>query len=207
MAFSVLNFSKAKGVSFKVPPLLHPAPPSVELAALKQDKDPNWVSVYLPWHPKTFLRANAYLKFFVHKDVPDRSYREWWATPVDMRNVFTDETIGYVSDIILPIMDSYFPEQSTGHHAAALARGLKQKRNRAQGNGELDDEDSDSYFAPVVYQSHIINLEVWKLLPAQGLRWLYIRASAKRIEKGRLSKEIVIMDEGMLLRWRRLLVP
>ena len=42
-----------------------------------------------------------------------------------------------------------------------------------------------------------MGLEIKKLLPAEGVRWLFVRARAEQIRKGRMDVEVVILDEGM----------
>lgn len=53
--------------------------------------------------------------------------------------------------------------------------------------------------APTVkfwYPTVLLNLDVKKVLPEEGVEWLYVRASMKQIRNGRMDLDIVILDEG-----------
>jgi hypothetical protein len=47
--------------------------------------------------------------------------------------MFTNETIAFVADISLPILDNFYPDLSTGGQAATVAMGMEQKREREAG--------------------------------------------------------------------------
>lgn len=46
------------------------------------------------------------------------------------------------------------------------------------------------------YPTVLLNLDVKKTLPAEGVEWLFVRVKAKKIENGRMDLEVVVLDEG-----------
>jgi hypothetical protein len=46
------------------------------------------------------------------------------------------------------------------------------------------------------YPTVVLNLEVKKALPAEGVEWLFMRAAAKEIRNGRFDVEVVVLDEA-----------
>ena len=46
------------------------------------------------------------------------------------------------------------------------------------------------------YPTVLLNLEVKKALPEEGVEWLFVRVRTKKIENGRMDLEVVVLDEG-----------
>lgn len=46
------------------------------------------------------------------------------------------------------------------------------------------------------YPTLLLNLDVKKSLPEEGVEWLFVRVNTKVIRNGRIDLEVVIMDEG-----------
>jgi hypothetical protein len=46
------------------------------------------------------------------------------------------------------------------------------------------------------YPTLLLNLDVKKVLPEEGVEWLFVRVEAKQIKNGRMDLEVVIMDEA-----------
>lgn len=44
-----------------------------------------------------------------------------------------------------------------------------------------------------------MNLDIKKVLPAERVRWLFVRARAKQIQDGTMDAEVFIMNERMEL--------
>lgn len=49
---------------------------------------------------------------------------------------------------------------------------------------------------PNWYPTLLLNLDVKKALPEEGVDWLFVRVRAKKIENGRMDLEVVVLDEG-----------
>lgn len=50
--------------------------------------------------------------------------------------------------------------------------------------------------APFWYPTLLLNLDVKKALPAEGVEWLFVRVRAKKIKNGRQDLEVVVQDES-----------
>ena len=46
------------------------------------------------------------------------------------------------------------------------------------------------------YPTLLLNLDVKKALPEEGVRWLFSRVQAKSIKEGKYDLEVILMDEG-----------
>jgi hypothetical protein len=46
------------------------------------------------------------------------------------------------------------------------------------------------------YPTVLLNLDIKKSLPEEGVDWLFVRVTTKQIKNGRMDLEIVILDEG-----------
>lgn len=58
------------------------------------------------------------------------------------------------------------------------------------------DKESGSYRAPAMITSLATSIEIKKLLPEGGVRWLFMRVTAKEIRDVMMSMEVVVLDEG-----------
>ena len=191
------NLLVSEGISFETSWILSPAPVETSIPMLAADADSRWISYQCPYHPESFRRVQSYLKFFIPCELSDPTMVDQWITPLDPQATFTDENIGFVADISLPILDSFYPEEATGGHAATIAAGLQQKSERENGITRVPDASSGSYETPAMIMTLATSIEIKKRLPVGGVKWLFMRAQAKQIKNGRTDMEIVILDEGM----------
>ena len=100
-------------------------------------------------------------------------------------------------DLSLPILDNYYPGVAIGGQSATIDLGLKQKRDRETGTTRFIDASAGAYESPANYLSLSINIEIKKLLPATGVKWLFMRAQAKQIKDGKMSMEVMLFDQDM----------
>ena len=189
------NFDLLRGVSIDTGWSLTPKPAEVTIPQLATDSDPRWISYQCPWNPQGYRRPQSYVKFYVPFEFRDPSFRDCWLTPSDPSFTFKSEHLGFVGDMTLPILDNFYGERGMGSHAACVAAGLQQKRNREQGIEESVDEESGSFTTPIASVTLSLNLEVKQRLPTEGVRWLFSRCRARKIQNGRMDNEIVILNE------------
>lgn len=45
-------------------------------------------------------------------------------------------------------------------------------------------------------QTVLLNLDIKKSLPSEGVEWLFVRVSTKQIKNGRMDLDIIILDDG-----------
>ncbi|KAF7954983.1 uncharacterized protein EAE97_000242 [Botrytis byssoidea] len=196
---NLTNLSHTQGYSFPVPQTLHPSPPPACIPDLTTNTSPHWISYQTPYHPSSLRRVHSYPKFFVPLSPQPPSLRDQWLTPTHPFTRFTNETLSFLLDISFPILDNFYPEKASGGQAATVQVGLAQKREREMGVAKNVDVESGSYRAPAMITSLATSIEIKKLLPPGGSKWLFMRAQAKEIKDGRLSMEVMVFDEGMEL--------
>jgi hypothetical protein len=151
------------------PPL--PAPPK-DLAKLAADgEDADWVVLKDLPHPE---RRKAVSRVLMH--VPRRGQAqpnvvdEWLRLESGER--FPTEGIGFVADV--------WPQMIEG-----LVR-TQQKGTEKQGEGDVP---------WLWYPTLVLNLDIKKLLPPEGVEWLHVRVYPKQIKNGRFDYEVVVFDE------------
>jgi len=193
------NLQVERGLTFKTDWKLDPPTIEASISSLANDCDPRWVSYQTPYHPESFRRVQSYVKFYVPLEVQQPHIRDLWITPADPSVTFTTAMLGFLLDISLPIVDNYMPNESTGGQIAVIRLGLEQKKAREAGVTELIDPSGGAFESPAVYLSLATTVEIKKLLPPGGVKWLFMRAYAKEIKHGRLSMEVVIFDESLEL--------
>ena len=182
-----------KGLSLSTDYRLKPAPASADIRKLADDTDPNWHGwTYSPDHEsfKAFLHVRF---FFPVAGVAHPSISEQWFTPVRKEDVFTTEMLGFIADHWHRMTENYRSKAPWGTKdvASRAARGYSGDVSARNDGGE-----NHGFYA---YPTLSMSLEIKKLLPAEGVKWLYVRAEAKQIKNGRLDAEIVILDENMEL--------
>jgi len=167
------NFAAEEGLSLDTDFELHPTPPAVDLAKLKEDKDENWArQPEMPF--ASFRKATTKVDFHfprqgqLHKSIGD----EWIRLTTGEK--FTDETLGFIADMF-PMPVEQFRDRENPYDIKAGA-GAKQKLAR--------------YWYPTV----LLNIDFKKPLPEGGVEWLFSRCKTKQVKNGRMDLEIVIMD-------------
>lgn len=187
-----MNLEVAKGLSYPTHYILKPPPPPANIAKLADNTDPNWVSCTYPYHPDSFIKASTHLRFVVPTQGPSHpSISDLWLTPIHDEDAFTNELLGSVID--------YWPRMVENYHSGSpysvsglAARGLC----TMQGSPP---EDISRQIPQYAYPTISMSLDVKKLLPPEGVKWLFMRAQAKEIKNGRLDAEITILDEALEL--------
>lgn len=113
--------------------------------------------------------------------------------------------IHFVMDSTLPIQENLFPHEADkplpmGSIAATLGFAATQKAARDEGTKDwrpLDLDGSKKMMLQTVHVTLSMSTEIKKNLPAEGVRWLYMRTEAKSIVDGRMDLQILMFDETM----------
>ncbi|ORY56309.1 thioesterase-like superfamily-domain-containing protein [Pseudomassariella vexata] len=166
------NMNTESGPSFETAWSLDPAPPPVDLARLAQDGgDVNWTEQKdrpFPKFRRVLNRARQYVP--LAGQVSPGLCDEWIRFTSGEK--FTQESLGLVCDLWPQIIET-----------------MSLKRAEQEGS-------EDSTPPPFWYPTLVLNLDIKKALPAEGVDWLFVRVRAKKIEKGRQDLEVVILDEA-----------
>ena len=183
------------GVGYDTNYRLSPAAAPADLTKLASGSDSHWVDWTYPWHPKSFLKVYTHFHFYIPTNGPPHpSLTDVWITPKASDDVFTTETLGLIADIWPRMVENYCPDSEWS--TSSLVR-------RALRPGPASSIDADFGFGrhpqAFWYPTLSMTLEVKKLLPPQGVKWLFMRAQAKAIANGRMDAEVTILNEKLEL--------
>lgn len=202
---------------------LSPPPHRVDLAKLEAFSDPEWAYYHTPFHPDGFRRGVSYAKYYIPRKIPPQvKFVEQWITPgwdcnpcgsqdsTIEKARWTNELIQLAVDLSLPVQENFSLTEAgkptLGSLAATLAFAEMQKRAYDEGrsnwrnlndDGSLPEDGSKLFRDSLVNTTLSMSTEVKKKLPDEGVRWLYMRTEAKRLEGSRLDMEVLLFDETM----------
>ncbi|KAF2405501.1 hypothetical protein EJ06DRAFT_28209 [Trichodelitschia bisporula] len=167
------NLDTLTGPTFPSGWKLEPERYPVDLAKLNAGTDEHWAEQgEMPFAP--FRRASSRVRFFFpRKGQYLKSMNDQWIIFRDGER-FTNESLGYVADMFPQVVESYVAGMDPYKVGAASQKSA-----------------AASFWYPTV----VLNLDVKKALPKEGVEWLAVRTRSKQIQNGRLDIEVVIMDE------------
>ncbi|KEF53856.1 uncharacterized protein A1O9_10258 [Exophiala aquamarina CBS 119918] len=142
-----------------------------------------------------FRRAAQNIQMFLVR--PDRkdpsrpkSINDQWVrfSPNKVPNGrWTNDALGFLVDMFPQIVEHYINPES---EEAAMSPQSQQRRNDFIKKSKADGH------RPFWYPTLVLNLDVKKLLPNDGVEWLFVRVRAKRIKNGRFDLDIEVWDEA-----------
>lgn len=104
--------------------------------------------------------------------------------------MITNEAIGYVCDAFPQIIESYIIGWDIYSLDFERKYSMGEQRKLINGSG----------FKQMWYPTLLLNLEIKKALPENGVKWLFSRVEAKKIQNGRYDLEVLLLDtEGDLV--------
>lgn len=161
--------------------LEHPvaAPPRPDFAALKEDRDAHWSRFDFPGgSPLSYARC---LRNCVYYDPragqPTQSVIDKWVRLASGEN-FTAASLGYVADCWPYVVEAQRPSK-------------KEAEEKSRRGESVPFAPGTRFWYPTV----VLNLEVKKALPKEGVEWLQMRVMSKQIKDGRLDLEVLLLDE------------
>ena len=183
------DMDSEKGLSLPTDFTLAPSVPVADLNRLLRDADPQWLSWTYPWSPKSYLKAATHIRWFSPVDGAQHpSIIELWLTPVTSTDTFTTEMLGSIIDHWAEVLENYRSDSPFTSQRLADAA--------ITSDGTIG---TDPKAPPFRYTSLSLGLEMKKVLPPEGVQWLFLRAQIKKILNGRLDAEILIWDEKLEL--------
>ncbi|BCS01614.1 uncharacterized protein AKAW2_51955S [Aspergillus luchuensis] len=113
--------------------------------------------------------------------------------------------VQFVGDMPLPIQENYVRHEEgkpfpMGSIAAMLEFAKRQEKARNEGRSDwrvLNDDGTKKFSGKLLNVSLTLSTEIKQRLPAEGVRWLYLRTECKRILNGQMDMEVLIFDERM----------
>lgn len=185
-----MNLDTETGISYPTPHALSPEPAPVDIVKLADGTDPNWVGYNIPWHPASFLKPITHFQCFSPTKAPPlKNITDVWMTFISPEERFTTEMLGSIADHWHRMPENYRPK-SVWNSAVLPAIALQAATQGTQ---------MKAYSTSFGYPTLSLHMEVKKVLPPQGVKWLFMRARSTEIKNGRFDAEIIIMDEKLEL--------
>jgi hypothetical protein len=173
------NFAAEAGISlptdFALSPLSPPRP--ADFARLRADLDHHWARQ--PPNPFAKFRkaATKVVTYVPRRGQAARSLADEWLCFKNGER-FSAVSLGLVCDMWPMVVEAY-RELPIPLDASASSSNPGAMRRRV------------TYWYPTL----LLNLEIKKILPPDGVEWLFVRVQAKQIKNGRMDLEVVIMDQ------------
>ena len=185
------NIDKETGLSFETSWELHPRPPPLSnLSCLEADIDTNW-GERREWPFSDFRTAATKVRaWFPRNGHHSKTCLDMWFCFRDPQSRFTNESLGFICDT--------FPQLIESNVIGWDIYGLEFERKYDM--GEQRKLIKESGFQQMWYPTLLLNLDVKKALPEEGVRFLFSRVQTKQVKNGRYDLEVVLMDaEGDLV--------
>ena len=192
------NLDTEVGMSLDTAFALHPPPPPLSsIEALHQGSDPNWILSKKKY--SKFRKAGSHVKTYLPRNgqVGQALIDQWLR--FENGDPFTQEAIGYLADTFPQIMESANGQEDLEKEMQQLRTGPT-SRDAALHTVNVPERSGAglkrSQWAQFWYPTVLLNLDIKKVLPPEGIQWLFSRVRAKRIRNGRMDLEVIIMDDG-----------
>ncbi|KAF8863328.1 hypothetical protein BDZ45DRAFT_117561 [Acephala macrosclerotiorum] len=170
------NITAEDGVTFTTNYALHPAPLPVNLSLLSKDQDEHWTRA--PEMPfAAFRKATEKTMFYFPREGQrKRSSADEWVK-LATGEKWNNASIGYLSDM-WPMPVEAFIGKANPYDVKNQKEGKEAVRP-----------------ARFWYPTLLLNLDIKKSLPEEGVEWLFVRVDSKQIKNGRMDLEVVILDD------------
>lgn len=177
------NILKEEGVSYPTAWSLTPAPLPADVSKFESNSDVNWAE-RKQWPFADFRKATQQIRsWFPRKGQPKQSITDEWLCLRNGEN-WTNESIGDVVDTFPQVIESYLMDEDPYSIEMEQRFSAKEQEQYMKGN--------PGFWYPTL----LLNLDVKKALPEEGVKWLFVRLQTKQIKNGRFDLEIVVLDEG-----------
>ncbi|KAL8873749.1 MAG: hypothetical protein Q9174_000835 [Haloplaca sp. 1 TL-2023] len=172
------NLRSETGLSLPTEWSLYPPPvPLSTTNALMEGTDQGWIRSTGRY--PGFRKASQRMKWWVPRrgQLEPGMADEWICWGDGGR--FTQSALGVIIDQFPQVVEIHpFTNPVSGGDDAVTAKSEEADRK------------------PNWYPTVLLNLDVKKALPEEGVDWLFLRVRAKKIKNGRMDLEIVVLDTG-----------
>ena len=175
------NITAEEGVSFDTAWKLQPPPPKADLSKFDSDQDPNW-GERRRWPYADFRKATLNVRsWFPRAGQPAAGVIDEWLSLKNGEN-WTNESLGSVVDTFPQVIETYI----LGDDPYSI------DSEKSPASNDSEKKSKVGFWYPTV----LLNLDVKKALPEEGVKYLHVRLQAKQIKNGRFDLEIIVTDEG-----------
>ena len=189
------NITSESGVSLPTHWALSPPPaPLSSIAALRRNEDPHWSLLEHLRFPN-FRKAGLHVKTYLPREGQvKKSIVDEWICFSQKGERFTQQSLGYVVDMFPQIVE-------TGYSVAEIEGGLRQNPSPKRWENTNIETEKPSMVkkhqaASFWYPTILLNLDVKKALPEEGVEFLFVRVKSRQIRNGRLDLEVTVLDES-----------
>jgi len=179
------DIAGAQGVSFDTEFSLHPSTTMpTSLDAMANGNDPYWQE--RPNMPFTEFRkaARQVQFFFPNEGQQHASLADQWIK-FKSGERFTNASLGFVADMFSQIPENYRAGKDV------YSPKIEKEGSVAKANEESKKNGWSNFWYPTL----LLNLDVKKVLPEEGIEFIFSRTSVKQVKNGRYDIEVVILDE------------
>ncbi len=125
----------------------------------------------------TFRAATKKIQFhFPRRGQPSKSRADEWLRLSSPTERWTNASLGYVCDAWPLPVDAYVHDTNP-YNSGSQSMGDKKP-------------------AKMWYPTLLLNLDIKKALPEEGVEWLFVRVDTKVIKNGRMDLDVLICDEN-----------
>lgn len=189
---SNMDMHAKHGVNYDTNYRLLPAAAPADVLKLASGTESHWAKWTFPWHRKSLLKPYTHYHFYIPINGPPHpSLTDIWITPENPDDVFTTETLGSIADIWPRMVENYCPE-SEWSTASLVHRALEGTQTSSVDADFGLGRHPQAFWYPTLSMT----LEIKKVLPPQGVKWLFMRAQAKEIKNGCMDAEVTILDQS-----------
>lgn len=183
--FTNSNITTETGVSFSTAWSLRPAPlPVPDFADLERGKDPNW-GERTQWPFATFRKASLKMRsWFPRQGQRSAACLDMWYCFKDPNSRFTNESLGFICDTFPQIIEQF-------NLGGVDPYSLEMEKRYTPKEQEVLLKEAGRMWYPTL----LLNLEIKKALPEEGVKWMFVRLEAKTIKNGRYDLEVLALDE------------
>nr|OQO25261.1 hypothetical protein B0A51_07042 [Rachicladosporium sp. CCFEE 5018] len=186
--------TKSNGISITTGYTRQPLEPPIDFDKLIIHQDPHWIRWENSWTPNSPAKwlSNVILAFRKEPNA-DKNTSDSWVRWKDPAQRWTTETLGLVVDLSSPPAENHFEGSLNGQGAYAR----EAMSWAAEGK---EPPMAVGWRVPRFYPTVSMSVDVKQALPAEGVEWLYVRASTKSVLDGRVDVHVEVWDvEGRLV--------
>ena len=189
------NLFTEEGISLPTQWTLDPPPPPLSSTdRLRRDEDPQWVMLKESPYPQFRKAVQKIYVCLPRKGQGAKATVDEWLCYSKPGERFTQESLGFVVDMFPQLVE-------TGFSVAEIQAGVgddKSATGGARGDNpstKVSSMKQKGQVATFWYPTVLLNLDIKKALPPEGVEFLFVRARAKQIKNGRMDQEVTIMDQ------------
>lgn len=184
-----------------IQPPLEPVSPPINVERVYDGTDPNWILYRRRYFPGAVLKSWTYLdKALPMAGPPDLRFTNNWLRPANPNAHITNDWLGFIADSWIRMGENYIPGSpySNADMVATAKKQLDDGWYRREWNEDFDETYAGSGYAGAYrWPTMNMSMEIRKLLPEEGVEWVFLRAEIKMMKDGRTTTEIVIRDADM----------